>query len=339
MKVTLQQIADMAGVSRGTVDRVLHNRGRVDSAVAANVRSIADELGYSLPKKHTPPTSKIRIGFVTFLSERVFSHEINRGIEQAKDELAHWGIEIIIEKCSTLSAVDQAEAIDRLKSRDIHGLAIMPVDSELIRTKLNSVYESMHIPIVTFNTDIVGTKRSCFIGMDNKKSGQVAAGLMGVLSQGQGNILIITGSFANNAYSLRVDGFIEELKTSYPAMKIAGVHCAFDDMYEMESILKASILNSSKISGILVTSSGQDGVETAFKKLGLSKRPHVIFYDITPCTTKALKDNIADFVIEQDCFSQGYNAAYALANILVKKQNPISEFSYTDIGIKTKHNL
>ena len=46
MAVTAQQIAELAGVSRGTVDRALHNRGRVNPEVAARIRQIANELGY-----------------------------------------------------------------------------------------------------------------------------------------------------------------------------------------------------------------------------------------------------------------------------------------------------
>ena len=46
MAVTLKQIAEIAGVSRGTVDRALHNRGRVSPEVAERVRQIAQELGY-----------------------------------------------------------------------------------------------------------------------------------------------------------------------------------------------------------------------------------------------------------------------------------------------------
>ena len=340
MKATLQQIADLAGVSRGTVDRAIHGRGRVAPDVAERILKIAESLNYISPRKPKEPSQKkIRIGFVTFLSERVFSAEINKGIEQAKEELAQWGIEILIEKCVSISDIEQANAINRLVDAGIQGLAIMPVDSDLIRSRLNMLSNQLNIPTVTFNTDIVGTKRTCFIGMDNKKSGSVAAGLMGMLTQGTGSILIITGSFANNAYSLRVDGFIEELKASFPSIKIAGVQCAFDDMNELEAILETSFLNSSGISGILVTSSGQDGVEAAFQKLNLNKRPFVIFYDLTPCTEKALQTNIADFVIEQDCFSQGYNAAYALANMLVKSQYPQQEFLFTDIDIKTKYNI
>ena len=46
MAVTLKQIAEIAGVSRGTVDRALHDRGRVSPEVAERVRRIAEELGY-----------------------------------------------------------------------------------------------------------------------------------------------------------------------------------------------------------------------------------------------------------------------------------------------------
>ena len=38
MAVTIQQIAEKAGVSRGTVDRALNNRGRINPEVAEMVK-------------------------------------------------------------------------------------------------------------------------------------------------------------------------------------------------------------------------------------------------------------------------------------------------------------
>ena len=46
MGVTLKQIAELAGVSVGTVDRALHDRGRVDPKVAQRIKLIAKELDY-----------------------------------------------------------------------------------------------------------------------------------------------------------------------------------------------------------------------------------------------------------------------------------------------------
>lgn len=46
MRVTLNQIAEAAGVSRGTVDRALNHRGRINPEVAERILQIAKEMGY-----------------------------------------------------------------------------------------------------------------------------------------------------------------------------------------------------------------------------------------------------------------------------------------------------
>ena len=43
---TIKEIAELAGVSRGTVDRVLNNRGAVNAETEAKIRSIMKQLHY-----------------------------------------------------------------------------------------------------------------------------------------------------------------------------------------------------------------------------------------------------------------------------------------------------
>ncbi len=43
---TIKDIARMAGVSAGTVDRVLHNRGDVSASSGEKVRKVLDEIDY-----------------------------------------------------------------------------------------------------------------------------------------------------------------------------------------------------------------------------------------------------------------------------------------------------
>lgn len=47
MAITLNQIAEICGVSRGTVDRALHNKGNVRPAVAERIKAVANEYGYT----------------------------------------------------------------------------------------------------------------------------------------------------------------------------------------------------------------------------------------------------------------------------------------------------
>ena len=193
--------------------------------------------------------------------------------------------------------------------------------------------------MITFNSDIVGTKRLCFVGMDNHRSGLTAAGLMDMMTRGTGKVLVITGFLSNHVNSRRVDGFIEELKRSGSGLTIAAIQGSLDEADEVQKIIVDALQDIPGITGILVVSSGQEGIIRAFEELHLTQRPYVIIYDQTPANEQMLVDGFADFLIEQDNYVQGYRPAYILANLLKKGLLPESEYCFTDIKIKTKYNL
>ena len=101
MAVTIQQIAEQAGVSRGTVDRALNHRGRINPEVAERICRLADEMGYvQKERKHsrTAKDERLKIGVVTQLARSSFMQEVNRGIEKAAVELKEKGIQLILKE-------------------------------------------------------------------------------------------------------------------------------------------------------------------------------------------------------------------------------------------------
>ena len=48
---TINDIAKMANVSRGTVDRVIHGRGKVSKPAYEKVKNILDKIDYNNPIK------------------------------------------------------------------------------------------------------------------------------------------------------------------------------------------------------------------------------------------------------------------------------------------------
>ena len=345
MAGTIQQIAELAGVSRGTVDRALNNRGRINPEVAKRIEQIAEEIGYVPKHKRSegvkPEAGRRlrRIGVVTQLSKSSFMIQVNKGIGDAARKLKERGVEVVLRENSSVDETEQLKAVASLEEEGLDGLAIMPVDSDAVRLKLNELAEEKKVPVVTFNTDIVGTKRCCFVGLDNWRSGQTAAGLMGLMMRGKGRVLVITGYFSNSAGSRRVDGFVDELKRSFPEMELVGVHSSFDHTDEVEKIIVNSMAAFSDLQGIFVASGGQAGVQRAFDRLGIKKRPYVIIYDLTPKNEKALLDGSVDFLIDQEGYDQGYRALSILGDILTEKKMPEKEYMYTEINIKTKYNI
>jgi len=341
MAGTIRQIAELAGVSRGTVDRALNNRGRINPEVAARIYKIAEELGYQ-PKQRgdgQAAGTKIKIGVITQLSDSPFMVQVHRGITAVEKEIKERKMSLLVENSPSVSEEEQLRAIDKLEREGIKGLAIMPVECDSVRARLNRLIEEADIPVVTFNTDIVGTNRKCFVGLDNPRSGHAAAGLMAMLTRGEGKILIITGFFTNSVNSSRVEGFIEEVKQTYPGMELLGVQSSSGDDKEVEQIVLSTMSMIPDLAGIFVACGGQIGVCRAFEQLNLQQRPYVIVYDLVPENIEALKSGWFDFLIDQEGYMQGYRAIRLLSDSIAAGREPEEKTIFTEINIKTKYNL
>ena len=202
MSVRIQDIAEQAGVSRGTVDRALHKRGRIRPEVAERIWAIAEQMGY-VPRESG--RKNLKIGVVTQLAGSSFMIRVNQGIEDAARLLKQQGVQVLCRNLETINEQRQLEVIDELVEEGIDGLALMPIQCESIRARLSWLSREQGIPVITFNSDIVGAGRTCFVGLDNKQSGRAAAGLMGMLTGGRGKILAVTGYFTNSVNSLRIE--------------------------------------------------------------------------------------------------------------------------------------
>lgn len=338
MAGTIKEIAERAGVSRGTVDRALNDRGRINPEVAERIKAIAQEMDYVPKKKKAIKETAIKLGIVTQLARSSFMIPIRLGLESVIDDLEKRNIDCFLEEVDGVDEAAQLAALDRLVKLGIKGIAIMPVDSVSIREKINQLTEQ-GIMVITFNSDIIGTKRQFFVGMDNFKSGKTAAGLLGMLTKGQGDVLAITGYFENSVSSLRVAGFVEELNQSFPELKLTGVQSSFDSSVEVEKILNNTLENYPNLDGVVVFSGGQAGLARALEKLDQNRRPYIIIYDLTEKNITMLKNDQVDFLIDQDGFVQGYRSVLLLANQLQNDKVFTEDALFTDIIIKTKYNL
>lgn len=194
MKVTMQKIADAVGVSRGTVDRAIHHRGRISPEVEARIFETARSMGYALPEPEEDSPAEggarkeIRIGVVTYLCNAGFMREINRGIASAQEELAERGVRVILRESTAVDEKEQLQYLEELDRMNLDGLAVMPIDTGAIRKKLYALSQKQ-LPLVMFNSKLSGIPRLCYVGMDNFQSGRAAAGLMNMLTGGTGEFL------------------------------------------------------------------------------------------------------------------------------------------------------
>ena len=263
MAVTAQQIAELAGVSRGTVDRALHNRGRVNPEVAARIQRIAEELGYkpNLVGQALVRTKRdFKIGAILQSVETPTMQIVLEGLRRAADELRSSGVELIVRELRGLDEELVLENIEELTSQGIQGLAISPNNTAELRQCINGLYEQ-GIPVITLNSDVPGSKRICFIGMDNYRAGQTAVGLMCQMLSDNSKILPLAGHLNNTAHNNRLNGFLDTLnQQNTHNLRIMPFQPCFDRNDYAHEITQHALRENPDLVGIYVASNGQEGV-------------------------------------------------------------------------------
>lgn len=341
MAVTLQQIAEAAGVSRGTVDRALNNRGRINAEVADRIRRIADEMGYQpnrAGRALAMAKRSITIGVIIQAANTPFMEKVIEGAEDARAEVERLGAEVIIRKIDDFDAEKAVKAMHELKKKGCNGIAVVPVDDEKLKETVDELADEK-IPVITFNSDIDGSKRMCFVGQDTYQSGQVAAGLMADILPAAGKVLVISGYPTTYGHKNRTKGFLKEFKALRMDVQVLDVQYAFDDNHMAEMITHGMLKEYEDLTGIYLAASGVQGVCKALGDLGMEEKVKVISNDLTAQNVQYLKEGKIRFLIGQDGYRQGYEPIMILFEKIFDGKEPEKEFAYTEIVIKTRYNL
>lgn len=345
MAITINQIAELCGVSRGTVDRALHNKGNVRPAVAAQIKKVAAEYGYT-PNRAGLALSRaahpIRLGVVLHSVQNRFVQDLLECCRREAQRLSVFSTEIIFRLSRTLDPVEQVRMVDDLVcNHKVDGLAIMPLHSFMVENRLNELAETQSLPIITFNTDLPNCRRICYVGQDSTAAGRTAAALMRLATGGHGLISPIVGPSENHsAYTDRLRGFQLELCSTPSDMQFLLTRAERDDDDECTYDATMQLLRTHPdIAGIYAITSGYTGACRALIDTGLAGKVHLILHDEIASNLQYMRDGVIDFVIGQDAEVQGTLPMQLLSDLIHLRRKPEKELYHTDIRVLFRHNI
>ena len=336
---TIKEIAALAGVSRGTVDRVLNHRGSVNPATAERIEKIARELDYKPNVAGlvlAAQKKKLKLGVILFSPENPFSLDVYEGVSSKAEELAGYNCTVIVKQIAS-SVEAQLSAIEELVAEEINGIALAPYNDSRIRDKINLLSEQ-GIPVVTLNTDIENTRRIASVGSHYTKSGSTAAGLLRLMTHGEVHVGIITGSSNILCHTERIAGFTESLKPFSDTIHIAEIVEVHDD--EFESYEKTTVLlkRHPEINALYFVAGGVYGGCRSVKALGLQNQMRIVAYDMVPTTKELLRQGIISAVICQQPKLQGSKPLALLFTYLTTGELPDREQHYVAVDIRIREN-
>lgn len=338
-KVTIQMIADRAGVSRGTVDRVLHGRPSVTPEIRERVERLAKQLGYG--EADSAPRTRGRIG-VFLPGSDWFSADLKsewrNGVRDAQKIVEPLGYEVKVIECETDLPNELAEQIERCRAEGMDGAVISARNTPAAQRIVQSLVEDS-IPVITFNSDLPDTGRSCFVGQDPYRSGRVAADLISKYIGPSDEILIVAGNLEIDSHAQRVSGFRDKcLAEGIGENRLIVVQSFNEYMLTCERVSE-QLEGSDRIRAIYMANESVAACAEAVAHSGRKQDIMIVGNDLTAVTKRLLKEDRIDFVIEQDMYRQGYQPILLLKELLEQPAKPIKPVLLTEIGVINAENM
>lgn len=327
MAVTMKQIAEACHVSRGTVDRVLNNRGKVKAEIDALVREKAKELGYrpnTAGKALAARKKNYVIGVLLVSRGNEFFRQVEAGIQQAEEEIADFGIRVQIQTMKGYDVERQLELMGQMKT-EVQFLILHAINDERIQEKIHELMEE-GIFVSTINSDIEASDRLFYVGVNFIKSGETAAGMMSLIMGGKANVLITCGSVKALGHSQRVHGFGSCCKRKYPGIVVKDIIETNDDDEKAYQETRKVLKKQRNITAVYIAAAGAGGVCRAIEESGRMKKISVIACDDTRITRYWMERGLIKAIICQGPLMQGYRSIMAATEYLAKDREPQKEY-------------
>ena len=318
-KITIQDVAKTAGVSVATVDRVLNRRPGVRQVTVARVEGAIRELNYQPDRiaARLARSREYRFCFVLPTGNNSFMVSLGEEVRAAAERMAPERVTIDMRFSDVFDGTVLANTLDQIGDM-YDGVAVVALDHPGVREAINALVRRGVI-VVTLVSDVPGSKRSHYAGIDNSSAGRTAASLMGkFLGQRKGEVGLIAGSLALRDHIERQFGFEQVMAHEYRHLNILPVREARDDWQKVEEVSIQLLKEHPGLIGIYNAGGGTRGILTALEKTGREKDIVFIAHELTDHARKALINGTIDAVINQDA---GHEVRSAVRVLLAKCDN------------------
>ena len=343
MKIRIKDIAQLAGVSEGTVDRVIHNRGEVSIKSKEAVDKALEELHYSPNIFARSLASKKEYHFIVLIPKHEtgdYWQFVENGFDTASQEFVNYNITIEKKYFDQFDAASFAEAADSILQELPAAVILSPIfkkETLDFTTKLSD----NNVPFSFVDSMIEEADFLTYYGQNSFQSGYIVAKLLQKTVPGDAEILLIRtqrkqGAVSNQTFN-RYQGFMKYLEEYKVNKKLIVIELKDDDENMNLELLRQVFIENPNIKAGVTFNSKVYRLAMHLETLG-KKEVRLFGYDLLKKNVDYLQKDMIACLIAQRPEKQAYYSIRDLCKELIFKQK-ISKINYMPIDILLKENI
>jgi len=338
-RVGVYDIARLAKVSIGTVDRALHGRAGIKVETRKRVLQVARQLRYT----PNPAARMLAVGHAPLCFGVCIPREIHYFYDQVRDGILaearrfeSLGVSVNYDPVPRLGA-GEVEHVRDMLGHDIRALIVSPGDPRSLAASIDEA-ENRDIRVVCVASDAPTSGRSTVVCVDPELNGRCAAELMAKFAPTGNRVVVLTGMLQTEDHRRKTKGFVEAFSRFCPGGEVVDVLETHEDEQEAFQKCLAISRSISGLGGLYVNTANCLPVCAAVEAAGLAGRIRLITTDLFPPMVPHIENGTITASIYQRPFVQGQTAVRLVVDHIVHN-TPFPPFHYLSPGIVLQSNL
>lgn len=339
-QTTIKEIAKLAGVSVGTVDRIIHNRGKVSARNEEKVRAALEQANYKTDI-HTTAKSLTKSFSITvcipYLNAGGYWEDIHGGILSAMEEFSDLNINCRIQTYNQFD-VESCRKEYALICPQKPDAVIIGSIFEKETEKLCRQLDEAGIPYVLVDSTVKNSHPLASFFIDNIAAGRLLGQLISMLCPEESEYAVFNsfrrgGQESHNTLE-RHEGLMQYMQEHGLENKVKDCFVSLNNYAECLEVIEPFMKANPGIKGALVLNSRGNNAAEVLEKIGKGD-VKLISFDITTTNVQCLESGSMTAIIYQRPYEQALNAVKCILNyLLYGKVEPSTSVVPADVVFK-----
>ncbi|MEL7461348.1 MAG: LacI family DNA-binding transcriptional regulator [Pseudomonadota bacterium] len=296
---TITAVAQAAGVSTATVDRVLNGRGMVRPDTAAKVLAAAEDIGFYaaalIGHRLAPGKPRLRVGFLLQKSRQAFWQDFALAAEDAARRTSAFDARADVTFLQSQSPDDAVRAIEEMAGR-VDAIAGTLVSHDRVTAAVDHA-QAQGQPCFALLNDFAQGVRQSYIGMNNLKVGRVAAHMVATALTRRGKVAVFVGGSRWHGHALRETGFRSYFRETAPEITVLDTLINLETRQLTYEATLDLLARHPDLAGLYVAGGGMEGALAALREVRAPGDVALVVNELTPDSRAALADGYAAMAI------------------------------------------
>ena len=291
---TIASLAQTAGVSVSTVNRILAGSSSVRTATIQRVRDAAGEIGFyglgAIDARRKESMPRYRFGFLLQQSSRALYQLFGAKIREAARRWPDAEIEPAIEFVDRLDPENIAARLKAL-GETCDATAVVAADHPLIGQTIQAL-RARGKPVITYITDQSAPDRAGHVGTDNWKLGRTAAWFVAQTTCRPGRVAVFIGNHRYQCQDISDASFRSYIREHADHLSVDDSRPTHEEPKEAYRLVGSLLADADDLVGIYIAGGGISGVLQALRERSEHRRITIVCRDIGPETRKGLAEGL-----------------------------------------------